>query len=158
MTLRTLFALVATVLLAAPPALAQRVLPYPVTPPPQFEQAVANGTRTLSGAPGPNYWQNRADYDLQARLDADTQTLSATGTITYTNASPDELPFLVLKLRQNVHAPGVPRNRPVAVTGGLTLARLAVDGVDVEDVSVPETPGSYGGTAEPGTYVRGARA
>ncbi|MEM1118123.1 MAG: hypothetical protein AAGJ11_16545, partial [Bacteroidota bacterium] len=56
-------AFVLVVALGAPAALAQRVLPYPVMPPPQFERAIQNGTRTLSGAPGPNYWQNRADYD-----------------------------------------------------------------------------------------------
>ena len=132
---------------------AQRVLPYPVTPPPQFAQAVANGTRTLSGAPGPRYWQNTADYALRARVDTDARTLDGSGTITYTNHSPDSLAFLVLKLRQNVHAPGVPRNRPVAVTGGLALERLLVDGEAVRDVSPAETPGSYGGAAEPGTYV-----
>ncbi len=152
MTLRTL-ALLALALSAASTADAQRVQPYPVMPPPQFERAVAAGTRTLSGAPGPAYWQNTADYDLRARLDADAQTLSASGTITYTNHSPDELAFIVLKLRQNVHAPGVPRNRPVAVTGGLTLTSLTVDGQAVQDVSVDGTPGSYSGRAEPGTYV-----
>ena len=152
MTSRPL-AVLAIALLAAGPTLAQHVRPYPVTPPPQFERAVANGTRTLSGTPGPDYWQNEADYDLRARLDAATRTLTASGIITYTNHSPDELPFLVLKLRQNVHAPGVPRNRPVAVTGGLTLDRLAVNGRALRDVSVAETPGSYRGSAEPGTYV-----
>ena len=138
--------------LAASPA-AQRVLPYPVTPPPQFERAIANGTRTLTGSPGPAAWANRADYSLDARLDADTQTLSAEGIITYTNESPDALEVLVLKLRQNVHAPGVTRNRPVAVTGGLTLDRFVVDGQPYEDASVAETPGSYRGTADAGTYV-----
>ena len=143
-------AALAAVLAAAPSA--QRVQPYPVMAPPQFERAVAQGTRTASGAPGPNYWQNRADYDLDARLDAETNTLSATGTITYTNRSPDELAFLVLKLRQNVHAPGVPRNRPVAVTGGIALGAFAVDGAAYRDVTVPETPGAYQGTVEAGTY------
>ena len=145
--------LAALALGAVSAASAQRVLPYPVVPPPAFQQAVANGTRSLTGAPGPNYWQNGADYDIDARLDEGSQTLTATGTITYSNNSPDSLAFLVLKLRQNVHAPGVPRNRPVAVTGGLTLDRLAVGGVEAEDVSVLETPGSYSGSVEPGTYA-----
>ena len=152
MTLR-LTVLAALALGAAGPALAQRVLPYPVMPPPAFERAVENGTRSPTGAPGLAYWQNSADYDIDARLDTDTQTLAATGRITYHNESPDELPYLVLKLRQNVHAPGVPRNRPVAVTGGLSLSRLAVGGVETADVSVAETPGSYSGSVEPGTYA-----
>ena len=151
MPIRSLF-LAAFAMLGATAA-AQRVRPYPVIPTPQFERAVANGTRTLAGLPGASYWQNRADYDLAAHLDIDTMTLSGSGTITYTNHSPDALAFLVLKLRQNVHAPGVPRNRPVAVTGGLTLSAFAVDGTDYDDVSVDETPGVYLGEATPGTYV-----
>ena len=145
--------LAALALGAAAPALAQRVLPYPVMPPPAFERAVENGTRSPTGAPGPAYWQNTARYALDARLDEQTQTLSASGTITYQNHSPDSLAYLVLKLRQNVHAPGVPRNRPVAVTGGVTLSRLAADGVPVEDVTSTDTPGRYGSTVEAGTYA-----
>ena len=147
------FVVPALTLALAAGAAAQRVQPYPVMPPPQFERAVDAGTRSATGAPGPRYWQNETDYDIAARLDADTQTLSASGTITYTNRSPDALEYLVLKLRQNVHAPGVPRNRPVAVTGGLTLERFAVGGTAYRDVSVAETPGTYLGDAEPGAYV-----
>ena len=149
MSLRLLTLLFLATLSAS--ASAQRVQPYPVMPTPQFERAVANGTRSATGGPGTRYWQNRADYDIQARLDGDR--LTAMGTISYTNESPDELEFLVLKLRQNVHAPGVPRNRPVALTGGVTLSRFAIGDTDYRDVSVADTPGSYGGDAEPGTYV-----
>ncbi len=146
-------ALAALVLgLAATPA-AQRVLPYPVLPPPQYQRAVAEGTRTLTGSPGPAYWQNRADYDLSLRLDAETDRVTGSGTITYTNASPDELAFLVLTLRQNVHAPGVQRNRPVAVTGGLALGAFAVDGTAYDDVTETATPGAYQGTVGPGQYA-----
>ena len=137
----------------APSAAAQRVIPYPVMPTPQFERAVANGTRTLDGTPGAAYWQNRADYHLTARLDETEHTLHGTGTITYTNHSPDELAYLVVKLKQNVHAPGVVRNRPVAVTGGMTLASLAVDGTALADASSPITPGRYTSRVTPGTYA-----
>ncbi len=30
-----------------------------------------NEYRTASGAPGPKYWQQRADYDIQCSLDED---------------------------------------------------------------------------------------
>ena len=150
MILRSLAILLSAASLA--PTVAQRVQPYPVMPPPPFERAIASDTRTSIGAPGRAYWQNRADYDLDARLDAATRTLSASGTITYTNRSPDVLEFLVLKLRQNVHAPGVPRNRPVALTGGISLSRFAVGGTDYQDATEPDTPGRYGGTVEPGQY------
>src|ERR1700731_2701795 len=47
--------------------------------------------RSSNGAPGPDYWQNRADYDLHAKLDTTRKVLSATQVITYTNHSPDTL-------------------------------------------------------------------
>ncbi len=130
-------------LLLATGASAQRPRPYPVFTPPDEQRAIEAGTRTADGRPGPQYWQNTAAYRLDARLDPATAVLSAAGAITYRNASPDTLHFLVLKLRQNIHAPGVPRNRPVTVTGGLTLSRLAVAGQDtVEARGLPE-PGEY---------------
>ena len=50
-----------------------------------------NVYRSSNGAPGPNYWQNQADYDLHAELDTEGKRLKATETITYTNNSPDLL-------------------------------------------------------------------
>src|SRR5690606_32968117 len=134
MTARTLAPLVLVLLAGTAAAQPARPIPYPVMPPPQFERAVEEGTRTRTGEPGPNYWQNRADYDLSATLDPATATLSGSGTIRYTNESPNALPFLVLKLRQNVHKEGVPRNRYVEVTGGVTLSNFTVDGQPVEEV------------------------
>ena len=133
-------------LLVALPVLAQtsRPLPHPVPLPSAFQQATERGTRTLSGDPGPFYWQNAADYDLQATIDTTAKVVRGVGTVRYTNNSPYALPFLVLKLRQNVHAPGVPRNRPVTVTGGATLTSLSVAGqVLTEAVGAPPEPGQY---------------
>ena len=129
--------------LTAATAAAQRPRPYPVFLPPAVQRAIDAGTRTLDGRPGPRYWQNRATYRLDARLDPATTVLSATGTISYTNASPDTLRFLVLKLRQNVHAPGVPRNRYVTVTGGMELDHLHVDGNETQAVDGRPEPGQY---------------
>ena len=135
--------LVLVALLVATSVAAQRPRPYPVVTPPDVQRAIAAGTRTADGRPGPRYWQNTASYRLDARLDPTTTVLSATGTITYRNASPDTLRFLVLKLRQNIHAPGVPRNRPVTVTGGLSLAHLAVEGQAMAEVGGLPEPGQY---------------
>ena len=51
-------------------------------------------TRLANGAPGPKYWQNRADYDLKGTLDTATKTLRGSMTVRYTNNSPNALPFL----------------------------------------------------------------
>jgi len=59
-------------------------------------------TRTGGGKPGATYWQNAADYTIAARLDEQTARVTATASITYTNNSPDELPFVWLQVDQNL--------------------------------------------------------
>jgi hypothetical protein len=57
--------------------------------------------RSGSGAPGPRYWQQRADYDLHATLDTAAKALHGEMTIRYTNNSPDTLRFLWFQVEQN---------------------------------------------------------
>ena len=63
-----------------------------------------NEYRTASGAPGPKYWQQRADYDIKADLNEDNQHLTGSETITYYNNSPNELTYLWLQLDENEHS------------------------------------------------------
>jgi hypothetical protein len=60
-----------------------------------------NEYRTGSGAPGHAYWQNRADYDIKARLDTAAKSLSGDLTLRYTNNSPDTLRYLWIQVEQN---------------------------------------------------------
>ncbi|SFE14454.1 hypothetical protein SAMN05518672_104646 [Chitinophaga sp. CF118] len=62
-----------------------------------------NMYRSASGAPGPKYWQQRADYDITATLDDEKQKLTGAETITYFNNSPDPLTYLWLQLDENEH-------------------------------------------------------
>jgi hypothetical protein len=62
-----------------------------------------NVYRSSDGAPGPHYWQNRADYNLHAAIDTTAKTLTGTEVITYTNNSPDTLTSLWLNLEQNIY-------------------------------------------------------
>lgn len=62
-----------------------------------------NVYRSSNGAPGPNYWQNDASYELHADLDTAGKQLRATETITYTNNSPDMLPSLWIQIEQNLY-------------------------------------------------------
>ena len=62
-----------------------------------------NEYRTASGAPGPMYWQQRADYDITCSLDDKKQTLTGSETVTYYNNSPDELTYIWLQLDENQH-------------------------------------------------------
>ncbi|HBB80695.1 MAG TPA: aminopeptidase, partial [Cryomorphaceae bacterium] len=61
-----------------------------------------NVYRTASGAPGHQYFQQQADYDMEITLDDETQRIYGKETITYTNNSPDELRYLWVQLDQNM--------------------------------------------------------
>ena len=60
-----------------------------------------NAYRTASGAPGHQYWQQRADYQIKVVLNDNNQTLTGTEQIKYFNNSPDSLTYLWLQLDQN---------------------------------------------------------
>lgn len=60
--------------------------------------------RTASGAPGHDYYQQQADYEMAISLNENTQRIDGDITITYTNNSPDALPYLWLQLDQNQQA------------------------------------------------------
>ncbi|MFG0304678.1 MAG: M1 family metallopeptidase [Phycisphaerales bacterium JB040] len=58
--------------------------------------------RLGSGAPGPDWWQQRCDYVIDATLDAEARRLEATMEVAYHNNSPHELDFVWLQLEQNL--------------------------------------------------------
>ncbi len=63
-----------------------------------------NEYRTASGAPGPKYWQQRADYTIKAELDEPNLKLKGSETVTYFNNSPDVLTYIWLQLDENEHS------------------------------------------------------
>ena len=72
----------------------------------QLDQEIAtpNSYRTAAGYPGHEYWQNRANYTIDVKLNDENQTISGFETITYVNNSPDDLNYLWVQLDQNVRA------------------------------------------------------
>ena len=122
-------------------AVAGRPVANPVVPLPAFRRAVERGTRTTTGVPGPNYWQQWARYTIRARLDVEAKRLEGTTRIVYRNASPDTLRVLALQLLQNFHREDAPRFRQGEITGGYTLTRVTVGGeaLPAPD-SVPRRP------------------
>lgn len=64
-----------------------------------------NRFRAASGAPGPDYWQQQVDYDIDVRLNADTHQLEGSESIVYHNNSPDRLHWLWIQLEQNRFRP-----------------------------------------------------
>ena len=68
------------------------------------ELPTPNVYRTASGAPGHEYYQQKADYQISVILDEKNHTIKGDETITYTNNSPDALDYLWLQLDQNIRA------------------------------------------------------
>ena len=64
-----------------------------------------NEYRTASGAPGPKYWQQRADYDIAVEVDEPNNVLTGSETITYYNNAPTPLSYLWLQIDENFHHP-----------------------------------------------------
>ena len=63
-----------------------------------------NRERAASGAPGSDYWQQKVDYEIDIRLNDETQELFGKEVITYTNNSKDRLSYLWLQARRQ-HSP-----------------------------------------------------
>jgi hypothetical protein len=68
----------------------------------RLELPTPNEIRTGSGAPGRNYWQQRADYVIRATLDTAARSVQGEERITYTNNSPDTLRYVWLQVEQNL--------------------------------------------------------
>ena len=91
------------------------------------EFATPNMFRTGSGAPGPAYYQQQADYKMDIEINDETAILSGNETITYTNNSPDELSYLWVQLDQNVRKKDSPSNNinSSRVTPAMSASRFA---------------------------------
>ena len=68
------------------------------------ELPTPTSTRTGSGAPGHEYWQQRADYSIDVTLNEEEHRILGRETITYSNNSPDTLRYLWVQLDQNYYA------------------------------------------------------
>ena len=68
---------------------------------PSFDSNPGTIYRSGSGAPGPAYWQNSANYKISVKLDDKKNTIDGNVEIDYTNNSPDNLTFVWLELDQN---------------------------------------------------------
>lgn len=110
---------------------------------PLFHQQKGNEFHSANGNPGPKYWQNRADYTIKAALDTTAKTLTATETISYTNNSPDTLPFLWLQMDQNTYRSDARSNH---YTGQIALKHTG--GYQLQSVEIMEN-----GKTEKAAYI-----
>lgn len=115
---------------------------------PMFYPRAGNEYRSATGAPGPKYWQNRADYKITCSLDTTAKRLSGTVEITYKNNSPDELPFLWLQMDQNIYRENSRGEATSEVSGGRFANRKSTDGYELKSVTVDQ-----GGKSEKADYL-----
>ncbi|HEY1165919.1 MAG TPA: M1 family metallopeptidase [Chitinophaga sp.] len=105
---------------------------------PIFYTQNGNEYRSAGGAPGPKYWQNRADYTINVTLDTTRHRVSGSVLITYTNNSPDTLSFLWLQLDQNIYRADSRAVAAAVVTGGRFNNRSETQGFEISAVSITQ--------------------
>jgi len=115
---------------------------------PLFYTDKGNVFRNAGGAPTAKYWQNRADYQINVVLDTVKKQVSGSTTITYTNNSPDGLPFLWLQLDQNIYLQNSRAEAATPVTGGRFANKAFTQGDVIKKVTVIRN-----GKAEPANYL-----
>ncbi|MFN8357242.1 MAG: M1 family metallopeptidase [Spirosomataceae bacterium] len=103
---------------------------------PLFNYHPGNTYRSGTGAPGPAYWQNRADYVINAKLDEVNNLITGDVLITYTNNSPDKLPFLWLYLDQNQFSSDSRGTLTTPIEGGRFGNQDFKGGLQVSSVSI----------------------
>ncbi|MBK9099119.1 MAG: hypothetical protein IPM14_13560 [bacterium] len=104
-------------------------------------EAYDKETRSFDGRPGPNYWQNSADYKIDAEFDPINYTLTGREEVLYKNNSPDSLNRLVIRLYPNIFKKGSARDYsmvPEAVNEGVTIRNIGIDGrsINLENRSI----------------------
>ena len=92
-----------------------------------------NEQRTASGAPGGKYWQQKADYNIEATLDEKNLMLIGKELVTYHNNSPDKLSYLWLQLDENQHNPTSDANFFDSNKMNAPYDEGAVKGMDVNE-------------------------
>lgn len=99
--------------------------------PRNIKAAYAKGTRSASGKPGPNYWQNHGKYNMDIKVNAETKVVSGEEEILYSNNSTDTLRNLAIRFVNNLHKPTSPRGGAVSedfLSSGLNISAFSVDG------------------------------
>lgn len=100
-----------------------------------IQNAIKKGTRTETGEPGENYWQNSSDYKINAEIIPDSSLLIGEETITYYNNSPDSLDRIVIRLYQDIYKKGAVRDwyiNPELLNNGETLKKISVNDKDLD--------------------------
>ena len=117
---------------------AQTALPIPKN----ILTTYTKGTRTTSGKPGNNYWQNTASYVLSIQFNPETRALQGIETIDYINNSRDTLHQIVFKLYPNLYKKGSPRAMKIEdedAGEGVVIDKMNAGNLSMSDTSTSGT-------------------
>ncbi len=110
----------------------QSVLPLPRN----INETYQKQTRSASGKPGENYWQNTANYNLNIQFNPETRALQGIESIDYINNSPDTLTQIVFKLYPSLYKKGSPRMMIIKeedVSEGVIFDKIEADKFNTND-------------------------
>lgn len=131
----------------------------------EIRKAYENGTRSRTGAPGPNYWTNRSEYSINVKVYPHTNLLKGSEDIVYYNESPDTLHKLVLRVYYDFFKAGSNRDFAInseAINDGVRIRSVVLEGREL-DPDAAGSPVKRSGTnmliyledpLEPGTHIR----
>lgn len=106
----------------------------------EFKNASIKGTRTTTGKPGKNYWQNRGDYTIHVNFNPSSNLLSGAEIITYYNNSPDTLKGLIIRLYPDLYKKGVTRLSEIDekdLNEGVSIDSLQIGNETINNFSDP---------------------
>ena len=97
-------------------------------------QAYENNTRSWDGNPGPAYFQNQVDYEIDAEFNPETRILKGNAVINFHNNSPEDLRYILLRNYPEVFRAGAVRGRPVEsedVGLGTEITYLKINEIEI---------------------------
>ena len=105
---------------------------------PTFLNSPGTVYRSGDGMPGPDYWQNSANYIIKAKLDTAEKKITGTVIIKYKNNSPDYLSYLWLQLDQNIFKKDSRGSLTLPVGGRHGSEKSFTDGYNLQSVYVEQ--------------------
>ncbi len=121
-----------------------------LTMPPDVAQAYTKGTRSLTGKPGKNYWENHGRYNISVSMTPPNRMINGVEQITYFNNSPDTLRSLNMKLIVNVHLAPARNGAAPDPADGIQVDKIQINGAKADwDNKTAVTTNQMVGLAKP---------
>jgi len=108
----------------------------------EIKRAYDNGTRSEDGKPGKSYFQNSANYDINAEFNPATGYLTGNETVSYKNNSGSPLKKIIFRLYQNLYKKGVARNLALIesdVNNGIEITEIKCDKNEIVNTHIQGT-------------------